>query len=348
MKLLIITQKVDRHDGVLGFFHRWLEEFAGLVDKVTVITLYKGEYNLPKNVEVLSLGKEEGKSKITYFLRFFGYILNKRKSYDAVFVHMNPEYVILGALLWKISGKKIGLWYTHGMVDLKLRVAERLADVIFTASPSSFRLPSKKVVVTGHGIDVDFFSPGAGKKRNDIFKIVSIGRISPVKDYETIINSVKNLGDKKVFFYIIGDIGIPSDSVYLEKLRKFIKENGLSGNVRILPPALHSEIPNILRNSNLFTNASRTGSLDKAVLEAMSCDIPVLTSNEAFKETLEPLGLFFEPGNHDNLSLKIKKIRSGEIFVEKNKLRSIVVEKHNLKNLTVKIVRLISNYETGK
>jgi hypothetical protein len=60
MKLLIITQKVDINDPILGFFHRWIEEFAKHCEKITVICLYKGTYNLPNNVKVLSLGKEEG------------------------------------------------------------------------------------------------------------------------------------------------------------------------------------------------------------------------------------------------------------------------------------------------
>src|SRR3989338_3997811 len=96
MKLLIITQKVDKNDPILGFFHRWLEEFAKNVEKLTVICLGKGEYDLPENVRVLSLGKESGHSKIKYLRRFYKYIWMERKNYDAVFVHMNPEYVILG------------------------------------------------------------------------------------------------------------------------------------------------------------------------------------------------------------------------------------------------------------
>ena len=130
MKLLIITQKVDDHDDVLGFFVRWIEEFAKHAEKVTVICLQKGEYNLPHNVSVLSLGKETGKSRFTYFVRFFRYIWKLRSDYDTVFVHMNPIYVLLGGVFWKLWFKKIALWYTHKRVDLKLRIAEKLSDII--------------------------------------------------------------------------------------------------------------------------------------------------------------------------------------------------------------------------
>jgi len=43
MKLLIVTQKVDINDDVLGFFHDWIKEFAKNCEKVTVICLGKGE-----------------------------------------------------------------------------------------------------------------------------------------------------------------------------------------------------------------------------------------------------------------------------------------------------------------
>ena len=51
MKLLICTQKVDKNDSVLGFFHRWIEEFAKHCEKVTVICLQKGDDDLPAKIE---------------------------------------------------------------------------------------------------------------------------------------------------------------------------------------------------------------------------------------------------------------------------------------------------------
>src|SRR3989344_1998355 len=121
MKLLIITQKVDKNDPILGFFHAWLNEFAKNLESIIVICLYKGEVNLPNNVKVLPLGKENGVSRIKYIFNFYKYIWNERKNYDKVFVHMNPIYVILGGFAWSFLGKRIALWYTHKNVDLKLK-----------------------------------------------------------------------------------------------------------------------------------------------------------------------------------------------------------------------------------
>src|SRR5687767_9199425 len=110
MKLLIITQKVDRNDDVLGFFHTWIERFGKKFDSIKVICLYKGEHSFASNIEVLSLGKEENLSKIGYLTRFYSYIWGLRNDYDGVFIHMNPQYVVLGGPLWRMLGKRVVLW----------------------------------------------------------------------------------------------------------------------------------------------------------------------------------------------------------------------------------------------
>ena len=58
MKLLIVTQAIDSEHPILGFFHRWVEEFAKHCEHVHVICLQAGKHSLPANVTVHSLGKE--------------------------------------------------------------------------------------------------------------------------------------------------------------------------------------------------------------------------------------------------------------------------------------------------
>ena len=69
--------------------------------------------------------------------------------------------------------KKTALWYSHKAVDLKLRIAEKLVDVIFTAAPESFTLKTQKKMVVGHGIDVDRYADEPRRK--------TIGTASPFR-----------------------------------------------------------------------------------------------------------------------------------------------------------------------
>ena len=47
-------------------------------------------------------------------------------------------------------------------------------------------------------------------------------------------------------------------------------------------------------DKNVFLNLSLTGSVDRAVLEAMCMGVVPISSNEAFKDMLEPYGLYSE------------------------------------------------------
>src|ERR1051326_6719713 len=103
MKLLIITQKVDKNDPVLGFFYGWLLSFSKIAETITVICLEKGQSDLPTNVTIYSLGKESETSKFGYVINFYKYLNQISGSYDRVFVHMNQEYLLLVGFYWIIK-----------------------------------------------------------------------------------------------------------------------------------------------------------------------------------------------------------------------------------------------------
>jgi glycosyltransferase involved in cell wall biosynthesis len=339
MKLLIITQKVDDHDDVLGFFVRWIEEFAKYAEKVTVICLQKGTYHLPDNVKVLSLGKEERKGRMIYIVRFFSAIWKKRREYDTVFVHMNPIYILFGGLFWKLWSKKIALWYTHKQVDLKLRIAEKFTDIVFTASKKSFRLKSDKVLVVGHGIDIERFYP-VEKKSHKKLNIISVSRIAPVKNIHLMIEVAEILKKEDIPFEIkiAGAPITDADKIYFAELEKKVRDKNLHDSVIFVGAIPYSDIPAFYQKSDLFINLSETGSLDKAVLEAMASGVNVLTSNEAFFEML--------PQHNVLRDLRAQSLTEHVRFFIKNKadptmLREIIAKNHDMsvliKNIYTKI-----------
>src|SRR3990167_5838602 len=346
MKLLIITQKVDINDDNLGFFHGWLKKLAQKAD-IFVIANYVGKYDLPSNVKIFSLGKEIGVGRLVKIFKYQWFLLKLLPKVDGVFFHMCPEYVLGAHLLQKIFRKKTLLWYTHKSVNWKLRLAEKLTDKIFTASKESFRLPSKKVEVTGHGIDTEKFKVQSSKfksNENSKFRIISVGRISPVKNYEIMINMAEILKNKdfsaqggSALGWEIKIAGAPileNDKKYFEKLKNLIKEKKLDDIVEFVGPISNKDIAEFYQGGDLFINISDTGSLDKAVLEAMACGLKILTSNEAFKYILpEENFTKNEPkevaGKIENLS-KSEKNYSLVEYVDKN---------HGLDNLAEKIIK---------
>jgi len=336
MKLLVITQKVDMNDDNLGFFHNWLEKLAEKAD-IFVIGNYVGQYKLPDNAKVFSLGKERRVGKLVKIFKYQWFLLKFLPKVDGVFFHMCPEYVLGAHLLPKIFRKKILLWYTHKSVNWKLKLAEKLTDKIFTASKESFRLPSKKLEVTGHGIDLEKFKPAETKKDGSKFKIISVGRISPVKNYEIIINATEILKNKNFNFEIkiAGAPILESDKIYFEKLKEKIQEKKLSDRIKLVGPISNKYIAEFYQSGDLFINLSDTGSLDKAVLEAMACGLKILTSNEAFKNILPKEN--FTKNEPKAVSEKIEKL-SKSPDMNKDKFIDYVSANHGLDNLVKRIV----------
>ena len=242
MKLLIITQKVDKNDSVLGFFHGWIREFSRKFEKITVICLEKGEVDLPENVKVFSLGKEAARraasqkfikppqlnkrrfngvnkvfkviKRIIYILKFYKYIWREKKNYEIVFAHMNQEYVLFGGLLWKILGKKIFLWRSHPKGSCLTRVAVWFSNKVFYTSPFSYTARFKKGVMMPVGVNCESkvkslsqlnknqFN-GTGKVyKGESLKILYLGRVAPVKNIEVIIEAMKILKEKGIKFQL--------------------------------------------------------------------------------------------------------------------------------------------------
>lgn len=330
MKLLICTQKVDANDSVLGFMHGWIAEFAKYCEHVTVICLEKGSHHFPSNVNVLSLGKEKRRSRAQYVRRFFFYIWRERNNYDAVFVHMNQEYVLLGGFLWRLWRKKIGLWYAHGATSFSLKAAERLSDIIFTSTPEGFRLASKKVRVIGQGIDTEKLKMTRDKRADVVYRIISIGRISPSKDYKTLIDAAAYLNSQgeKLKVRIVGGVGTPEQKTYLESLLQNVREKELEHVIEFVGPVSNTAIPEQLRWADLFVNMGQTGSLDKAVLEAMAAELPVLTCNEAFEGVLKDYRELLIYPKRDARALA-KRI-TGIMRLEEGKRRALTADLRSL------------------
>ncbi len=328
MKLLIVTQKVDATDRNLGFFIRWIKKFSEHAE-VTVIANEVGSYDFPENVRVLSLGKEKGTSRLIRLFRYRILLWETLSKVDGVFFHMCPEYVLAAKLLPRLFRKKSILWYTHKEVSLRLRVASWLVNKIYTASKESCRLPSKKVEVVGHGIDVDFFTNRPTQRTP--FHLVSVGRIAPVKDLETIIRAFLEL-KKKDSTTELSIVGVPItavDQLYRAKLAN-------------LAPSVHftsfpyGEVFEHEYPYNVFVHASKTGSMDKAVLEALSAGLPVFTSSEAFASTIPGVTKFREGDPSDLAQKLLLASKRGEI-VYTDRGREWVQEHHSLDRLITKI-----------
>lgn len=349
MKLLVLTQKVDQQDDVLGFFYEWLVHLAQKFEQIEVICLYQGQHNLPSNVYIHSLGKEKGHGRVRFVFNFFVYLWKLRNSYDAVFVHMNPEYLVMGGWVWKLLQRKIVLWYSHRNVDLKLRIAEFFADEIISSASTSFLLKTKKLHIFGHGIDTNFFVPKSQSTIAPPLRLISVGRITPIKRIEVAIDALALLSSYGVEaeLSLVGAAG-PQDGEYLKKLQGQVLELNLTKKVHFVGAVSYKNIVPYYQKNDFSLNMAPSGGLDKAVLESMACGLPTIAANTGFSNLFGKYvnKLLFAEGNSEDLAQKIKDLYStSDITKIQSFVRDQVVKKADLQNLIGRIAEL---YETSR
>ncbi len=336
MKLLIVTQAVDKNDPLLGFFHAWILEFAKHTTQLTVFALRVGEHELPQNVTVVPL-RGRKRNRVKTGLRFLYELYVRRDAYDAVFVHMNPEYVLLGGPTWKVLGKKVSLWYTHKHVGFRLRLAEQFVDHLFTASKESLRLNSKKVRVMGHGIAMPAIAHVPGS--SPAIRILTVGRISAAKKTQELLAALSVLHARGISFTcsVVGAPATRADGEYYARLQERFRAEPFYTHVKWVGAVPHDTLPGVLSSADVFVNLSSTGSLDKAVLEALAAGVPAVTSNEAFKDMLSPVGLYVDSTNPQVIASMIEKASKTDI----TELSHTVRKTHSLSELIPAILHTI-------
>ena len=352
LRLLLFNLATDADDPVLGFTTSWIRALAQRCETIDVITMRKGRVEVPGNVRVHSVGKELGYSEPRRAVEFYRnlFAILRHSHIDACFAHMMPVFAVMGAPLLKFRRIPLTLWYTHKSVTPVLRLAEKLSDRVVTASPESFRLPSNRVVVTGHGIDTDTFVPPCiPRPPTRAFTIVSVGRIAPIKGLETLIEATRLL----LYQYDLKDLQVrlvgsvyDHDNDYASALHRQVIHGRLEDVVQFVGPVPFDRVVKEYQQADVFVNLSNTDSLDKAVLEAMSCGVPVITSNLAFRRVLGDLATDLMVFKDDPrlLAERLRALYEAESERRRalgERLRGMVVQSHSLERLVRYLVQEI-------
>lgn len=285
MRLLIVTQAVDKNHPVLGFFHGWIIELAQGAEHVEVICLWEGEHALPENVRVHSLGKEHGtQSRAAYIYRFLSLVWSLRNEYDSAFVHMNQEYILIAGWLWKLLGKRISMWRNHWAGSLLTDIAAAFCTNVFCTSKHSYTVKYKKTMLMPVGVDTARFFPDKRVARVPR-SILFLSRMAPSKRPDLLIEALGIMKGKDVAFTatFVGS-PTPEDALFYEKLKLRAHMSGLDETVTFRSGVSNDLTPDIYRAHDVFVNTSKSGMFDKTLFEAAAAGCRVLASSEDWRE----------------------------------------------------------------
>jgi glycosyltransferase involved in cell wall biosynthesis len=344
-KILVITQKVDDGDDLLGFFTSWLAGLAGRFDRIDVIALGTGSFSLPDNVHVHSLGKERGVSKLVQLATMLKLLWRYSSGRSSIFAHMSPIFAVIAWPFAKVRGCRLVLWYLHRSNTLKLRIAEKLVDVIVTADAASLRLKSKRIISLGHGIDTARFRVARDWTVLDRrpLRILSVGRLSPIKDFRTLIRESALLrdSDTDIEVRIVGRAIMPGDHAYEQELKEAVARSGVGDIVHFAGFVPHSSILNEYAWADIVVGCTPSGGIDKVLLEAMAAGCIAMSSNDVMAASFKPYTdkLIFGFGDAGSLTDKISSLSDFQNM--STALIANVKAGHELAVLTAKLAEIL-------
>lgn len=253
----------------------------------------------------------------------------------APFIEKNSTREILSKIIVPFYDKFIGKKYINRF-DKIISITHWENNYL-----TSLGAQKNKVVYIPNGIPQEFFNDKIIPFK---FKeILFLGRISPIKNLEILIEAFGLLKNKSLKLKIVGT----QEEPYASKIKQLVKELNLEDKISFFPPVydLKEKIA-LIQNSDIFVLPSLREAMPQGLIEAMSLGKIVIASRTKGAEEIiknNKNGFLFEIGNSKDLSEKInfvlnKKDSSKLKEVQKKARKS--VEKFNWDILIKKLISL--------
>jgi sugar transferase (PEP-CTERM/EpsH1 system associated) len=284
----------------------------------------RGEFTarLRPDVEVIEMGLRPGNDP-----RLPLKLARLFRATRADIVHTrNPEAFFYGIVGARLAGVPIVVHSEHGRAfpERRLRALVQRwlltrADLIFAVSEQlkldlsrEIGVDARRIEVLENGVDLEKFHPhehpiGTGLADRSLL-IGSVGRLAPVKNYSLLIEACARL--PRVPWWRLVLVGEGPQRHALEKL---VRKLDLSGRVELLGHC--DDVPDRLRDMDVFVLPSSSEGLSNTLLEAMACRVAVLASDvggnrEIIEEGVS--GMLFQPGDIGSAADKLWALMSDE------------------------------------
>jgi N-acetylgalactosamine-N,N'-diacetylbacillosaminyl-diphospho-undecaprenol 4-alpha-N-acetylgalactosaminyltransferase len=138
----------------------------------------------------------------------------------------------------------------------------------------NFGVPSEKVLVVHNPIDlkkINKIKPLSSFYNKDKFNLITIGRLDYGKNHRLLIEAMGKLDNLDIILYIFGD------GILKNELDNLISDLDLTE--RVIMMGFDSNPYQYLKAADLFVFGSNHEGFPNVILEAMACNLPVLSTN---------------------------------------------------------------------
>ena len=184
----------------------------------------------------------------------------------------------LSAFIKKLYHRTLGTWLINVSVDQVRAVSqwEKQQIITYGVHPQIITVISNGMEKEAYERDSKYVSDGIKKHvKSWGTYLLQIGRIYPIKNYETTIRALTKL-PSHVNFVIIGPI---ANHKYLKSLKSLIAKNNLKSRVFFAGVIRGTDKYYVIKNARLMVHMARWESFCNAVHEGMSQGLPVIVAN---------------------------------------------------------------------
>ncbi|CAH7388112.1 conserved hypothetical protein [Vibrio chagasii] len=263
-------------------------------------------------------------------------LLKGYSNYKFIIKKSNPDIVhshlLTGNVYHTASLSKKKLVYTHH--NIKVGTNKFIFNVLTARSQSiigisekcssvlcGILLKSSRVVTIFNAVDIKRLSikkeiTSLPKTQR---KILAVGSLTEQKNYELMINvfsSLKRLVNDDLHLYIAGE----GSKVYTDKIINLIQKLDLNNNVTLL--GNRNDVPEIMRECDLFLMTSKWEGLPIALIEAQVLGLPSLVTNVGgCSEVIELTGggTIVDLGDSESITLELSRYFNDSIYYQKVK-----------------------------
>ena len=236
------------------------------------------------------------------------------------------------------------LWYSFLIMQKK--VAPKL-ETIVTPSKSSkngivaeFNCKSSNITVINNGLDYEEFAPISNIERNKNRLITTASADVALKGLDFSLKALKLLKKNNPKIHLI-IIGAPKKNGHTEKL---IKKLNIEDNVIFKKNISKEKIRELYATSSIAIVSSLYEGFGYPVIEAMSCEVPLIATNiSSIPELVRSYGILIDPKDEKKLSFNIEKVLNNYDDYKDNAIkgRQHVIETFNWSKITAEYEKIL-------
>lgn len=214
-----------------------------------------------------------------------------------------------------ISKKDMFHRFTYNRVDRVLAISEVIHKNVLDTTP----ITPDRVVTLHDAIDTNVFSLQQADRQkvrnelglsNDIVLIGFVGRFSPGKGHEELLEAARIISqkDQNVHFLVVGEAS-HGEQRYEQKIRALSRSLGIERTVTFA--GFRDDIPDVMAAFDIFAFPSHAESFGVVLIEAMAMERPVVSTNcDGVLDIVVDgrTGLYVQPRRADELAVALMKL----------------------------------------